>query len=89
MAKAKDLYDSMVDGVYSLSIDQLIDLQDLIDDAIANLQREKMIDLQEKAIKAIKDYTNAGGGLDYEGNIIFRIDEDHAGDNDYNYIHLK
>ena len=58
--KANELYNSMVDNVYSLSLDQLIELQDLVNGAIDNLQMEKMIDLQEKAINALKDYYETG-----------------------------
>lgn len=89
MVTANDLYDCVVDGVYSFTTDQLIGLQDLISGTIEVRENEWLGNLQAKAINALKEYLNAGGGIDYEDNIIFRIDEDHAWDNDYNYIHLK
>lgn len=89
MVTANDLYDCVVDGVYSFTTDQLIDLQDLISGAIEARENERLGNLQSKAISALKEYLNAGGGIDYEDNIIFRIDEDRAWDTDYNYIHLK
>lgn len=86
--KANELYNSMVDKVYSLPLDQLIELQDLVNGAIDNLQMEKMIDLQEKAINALKDYYEAGGSLCSSlGN--FYIDESQEYDDDFYHIHLK
>lgn len=87
--KANELYNSMVDKVYSLSIDQLIDLQDLVNGAIDNLQMEKMIDLQEKAINALKDYCEAGGSLCCSPIGNFNIDESQEYDDDFYHIHLK
>lgn len=86
--KANELYNSMVDNVYSLSIDQLIELQDLVNGAIDNLQMEKMVDLQEKAINALKDYYEAGGSL---CSLIenFYIYESREYDDDFYHIHLK
>lgn len=86
--KANELYNSMVDKVYSLSIDQLIELQDLVNGAIDNLQMEKIRDLQEKAINALKDYCEAGGSL-CSSLENFYIDESRQYDNDFYYIHLK
>lgn len=82
-------YNALVNDVDSLTTDQLEDLKDLISDMIKDRENERLINLQAKAIDALKEYLNAGGGIDYEGNIIFRIDEDRAWDTDYNYIHLK
>lgn len=89
MVTVNDLYDCVVDGVYSFTTDQLVNLQDLIDCAIIARENEKVIDLQAKAINAIKDYMNAGGELNYKDNIIFRIDEDPKYDDDCYYIHFK
>ena len=86
--KANELYNSMVDKVYSLSLDQLIDLQALVNGAINNLQMEKMIDLQEKAINALNDYYEAGGSL-CSSLENFYIDESQEYDNDFYHIHLK
>ena len=86
--KANELYNSMVDKVYSLSLDQLIELQDLVNGAIDNLQMEKMRDLQEKAINALKDYYEAGGSL-CSSLENFYIDEPRQYDDDFYYIHLK
>ena len=86
--KANELYNSMVDKVYSLSLDQLIELQDLVNGAIDNLQMEKMIDLQEKAINALNDYYEAGGSL-CSSLENFYIDESQEYDNDFYHIHLK
>lgn len=86
--KANELYNSMIDKVYSLSIDQLIELQDLVNGAIDNLQMEKMRDLQEKAINALKDYYEAGGSL-CSSLENFYIDEARQYDDDFYYIHLK
>ena len=86
--KANELYNSMVDKVYSLSLDQLIELQDLGNGAIDNLQMEKMRDLQEKAINALKDYYEAGGSL-CSSLENFYIDEPRQYDDDFYYIHLK
>lgn len=87
--KANELYNSMVDKVYSLSIDQLIELQDLVNGAIDNLQMEKMIDLQEKAINAIRDYLHAGGQLCSKKEDFFEIEEQPEDDDDFYHIHLK
>lgn len=86
--KANELYDSVVDNVYSFSIDQLIELQDLLNGAIDNLQMEKMVDLQEKAINALKDYYEAGGSL-CSSLENFYIDESREYDDDFYHIHLK
>ena len=86
--KANELYNSMVDKVYSLSRDQLYNLQDLVNGAINDLQMETMIDLQEKAINALKDYYEAGGSL-CSSRENFYIDESREYDGDFYYIHLK
>lgn len=87
--KANELYNSMVDNVYSLSLDQLIELQDLINGAIDNLKMEKMIDLQEKAINSLKDYYEAGGSLCCSSIGNFDIVEPQEYDDDFYHIHLK
>ena len=81
-------YDSVVNDVYSLSIDQLIELQDLVNSAIDNLQMKKMIDLKEKAINALKDYYEAGGSLRSSLENLY-IDESKEYDNDFYHIHLE
>lgn len=86
--EAKELYDSMTENVYSLSVDQLLDLQDLINGAIANLEMEKMIDLQEKAITAIRNYLNAGGSLCSSQENFVEINEQPDYDDDFYHIHL-
>lgn len=86
--KANEFYNSMVDKVYSLSLDQLIELQDLVNGAIDNLQMEKVIDLQEKAINALKDYYEVGGSLCLSLEN-FYIDESQEYDDDFYHIHLR
>ena len=86
--KANELYNSMVDKVYSLSLDQLTDLQDLVNGAINNLQMEKMIDLKEKAINALKDYYEAGGSLRSSLENLY-IDESKEYDDDFYHIHVE
>lgn len=86
--EAKELYDSMTENVYSLSIDQLLELQDLIHGAITNLEMERMIDLQEKAIAAIKNYMNAGGSLCSSQENFVEINEQPDYDDDFYHIHL-
>ena len=81
-------YDSVVNDVYSLSLDQLIELQDLVNSAIDNLQMKKMIDLKEKAINALKDYYEAGGSLRSSLENLY-IDESKEYDNDFYHIHLE
>ena len=81
-------YDSVVNDVYSLSLDQLIELQDLVNGAIDNLQMKKMIDLKEKAINALKDYYEAGGSLRSSLENLY-INESKEYDNDFYHIHLK
>ena len=81
-------YDSVVNDVYSLSLDQLIELQDLVNGAIDNLQTKKMIDLKEKAINALKDYYEAGGSLRSSLENLY-IDESKEYDNDFYHIQLK
>lgn len=86
--KANELYNSMVDKVYSLSLDQLIDLQDLVNGAINKLQMEKMIDLQKKVINALNDYYDAGGSLCSSLEKLY-IDESKEYDDDFYHIHLE
>ena len=82
-------YSSMIDGVYSLTTDQLLELQDLIHGTIEARENEKMLDLKEKAMKAMKDYYNAGGGFydDDNGGLVFMVEN--AFDDDYYHIHLR
>lgn len=87
--QANELYNSMVDSVYSLPIDQLLELQDLVNGAIVTIQREKTIDLQEKAINALKDYFDAGGSISCSSLENFYIDESQEYDDDFYHIHLK
>lgn len=84
---AKELYDSMTEKVYSLSLDQLLKLQDLVYGAINNLEKERMIDLQNKAINALKDYYDAGGALCTDTGRFF-IDDSKEYADDFYYIHL-
>ena len=86
--KANELYNSMVDGVYSLSIDQLLELQDLVHGAIDNLENERMIELQNKAINAINDYFSAGGYLCSSTDNFIEINEQPEDDDDFYHIHL-
>lgn len=86
--ETKELYDSMTENVYSLSVDQLLELQDLIHGAIDNLEMEKMIDLQEKAITAIRNYLNAGGNLCSSQENFVEINEQPEWDDDFYHIHL-
>ena len=86
--KANELYNSMVDKVYSISLDQLIELQDLVNGAIENLQMKKMIDLKEKAINALKDYYEAGGSLRSSLENLY-INESKEYDNDFYHIYLE
>ena len=81
-------YDSVVNDVYSLSLDQLIELQDLVNGAIDNLQMKKMIDLKEKAINALKDYYEAGGSL-RSSLENFYINESKEYDDDFYHIYLE
>lgn len=87
MVTANDLYDCVVDGVYSFTMDQLIDLQDLIRGTIEAREKEELFNLREKAIKAMKDYYDAGGGFydDDNGGLIFMADNN----DDYYHIHLR
>lgn len=86
--KANELYNSMVDKVYSFSVDQLTELQGIINGAIANLEMERMIDLQEKAITAIRNYMNAGGSLCSAMENFVEINEQPDYDDDFYHIHL-
>ena len=81
-------YNALANDVEELTTDQLKDLQDLIECTIEAREKERVCNLRAKVIEAIKDYLNAGGGIDYEDNLIFRIDENPE-DGDYYYIHLK
>lgn len=87
--KANELYNSMVDGVYSLSRDQLYDLQNIVDNAVNKLEIKRMIDLQDKAINAIRDYFHAGGYLCSKKEDFFEIEEQPEDDDDFYHIHLK
>lgn len=86
--KANELYNSMTENVYSLSVNQLLELQDLIHGAIDNLEMERMIDLQEKAITAIRNYMNAGGSLCSAMENFVEINEQPDYDDDFYHIHL-
>lgn len=87
--KANELYNSMVDHVYSLSSDQLYDLQNIVNDAVNKLEMKKMIDLQDKATNAIRDYLHAGGHLCSKEEDFFEIEEQPEYDDDFYHIHLK
>lgn len=82
-------YSSMIDGVYSLTTDQLEELQDIIHCTIEARKNEEMLDLKEKAMKAMKDFYNAGGGFydDDNGCLVFMVEN--AFDDDYCHIHLR
>lgn len=91
MVTANDLYDCVVDGVFSFTTDQLIDLQDLIRGTIEARKKEELFNLREKAIKAMKDYYDAGGGFydDDNGGLIFMVDSGPTFDDDYYHIHFR
>lgn len=80
-------YDSVVNDVYSLSRDQLLELEYLIHGAIDDLEKKEMTNLKNKAINALKDYYEAGGSLcTTMGN--FFIDDSKEYDDDFYHIHL-
>lgn len=79
-------YNALVNDVDSLTTDQLISLKSVINSMIETRENEKMIDLKEKAINAIKDYFNAGGAFQYDGDIICMVGENSK--YDYFYIYL-
>lgn len=83
---AKDLYDSMTEKINSLSRDQLLELEYLIHGAIDDLEKKELINLKNKAIKALKDYYDAGGSICSQLEN-FYIDEDDF-DDDFYHIHL-
>lgn len=84
-------YDTITDGICSLTTDQLLELQDLIHDTIETNEKEKLFNLKERAIEAMKDYYDAGGGFydDDNGCLIFIVDDDHNISDDYYHIHLR
>lgn len=80
-------YDSVVNDVYSLSRDQLLELEYLIHGVIDDLEKKEMTNLKNKAINALKDYYEAGGSLcTTMGN--FFIDDSKEYDDDFYHIHL-
>lgn len=87
----KICYDAITDEICSLTTDQLLELQDLIHDTIEANEKEKLFNLREKAIKAMKDYYDAGGGFydDDNGGLIFMVDSGPTFDNDYYHIHFR
>ena len=89
MVTVNDLYDCVVDGVYSFTTDQLVNLQDLINCAIIARENERLIDLQAKAINALKEYLKEGGELGYEDCAFLEIDESPEYDDDYHCIHFR
>lgn len=85
--KAKELYDSMTEKIYSLSCDQLLELEYLIHGAIDDLEKKEMINLKNKAINALKDYYEAGGSICTAMENFF-IDDSKEYDDDFYHIHL-
>ena len=81
-------YDSVVNDVYSRSLDELSEVQDLGNGAIDSLQVEKMLDLKKKAINALQDYYEAGGSLRSSIENLY-IDESKEYDNDFYHIHVE
>ena len=86
----KICYDAITEEIYSLTTDQLLELQDIIRCTVDTREKEEMLDLKEKAIKAMKDYYNAGGGFcDDNNDPIFIADDVHTFDDDYYHIHFR
>lgn len=71
-------YDSTVDNIPSLTINQLKDLQNFIRLEIEERERTKMFDLREKAITALNNFFKEGGSLryDYDDLTIAENDDD-------------
>lgn len=84
--KANELYNSMTEKINSLSRDQLLELEYLIHVAIDDFEKKELINLKNKAIKALKDYYDAGGSI-CSSLENFYIDEDDY-DDDFYHIHL-
>lgn len=87
----KICYDAITEEIFSFTTDQLLELQDLIHDTIEANEKEKLFNLRERAIKAMKEYYDAGGGFydDDNGGLIFMVDSGPTFDDDYYHIHFR
>lgn len=87
----KICYDAITEEICSFTTDQLLELQDLIHDTIEANEKEKLFNLRERAIKAMKEYYDAGGGFydDDNGNLIFMVESGPTFDDDYYHIHFR
>ena len=76
----------VVESLPLLTTDDLDDLKDAIMDEMKARENKKVIELKEKAIKALREFFNAGGYvLNNEDNYNWGLDEalTYSGEDDY------
>lgn len=87
----RSFYNALANDAEELTTDQLFELQDLIKEKIEAREKEELFNLREKAVEAMKDYYDAGGGFydDDNGGLIFMVDSGPTFDDDYYHIHFR
>lgn len=83
-------FNKVIESLSSLSLDELDDLQDAIEEEETKRHDQRFIELRENAIKALRDYFQAGGCImDDNDNCSLGLDDDRLLYDDENSIYLR
>lgn len=83
-------FNKVIESLSSLSLDELDKLQDAIEEEEVKRHDQRFIELRENAIKALRDYFQAGGCImDDNDNCSLGLDDDRLLYDDENSIYLR